>query len=101
VAHGDATLGMVDLEGQWDYAVMGSVRHLASRLSDTPRPKGGASSGRWAPQTTPCSETTCPSSEEGMSVGGFSPKPPKTNPAVTHLALHVDDSGCIASPLPR
>jgi DNA-binding response OmpR family regulator len=35
VAHGDATLGMVDLEGQWDYAVMGSVRHLASRLSET------------------------------------------------------------------
>jgi len=34
VAHGDATLGMVDLEGQWDYAVMGSVRHLASRLSE-------------------------------------------------------------------
>ena len=34
IAHGEATLGMVDLDGQWDYAVMGSVRHLASRLSE-------------------------------------------------------------------
>jgi class 3 adenylate cyclase len=33
VAHGDATLGMVDLDCQWDYAVMGSVRQIASRLS--------------------------------------------------------------------
>ena len=34
VAHGDVTLGMIDLEGQWDYAIMGSVRHLVSRLSE-------------------------------------------------------------------
>jgi len=46
-------------------------------FSDTPRPKGGASSGRWAPQTTPCSETTCPSAEEGMSIGGTPPNPLK------------------------
>ncbi len=47
------------------------------RTSDTPRPKGGASSGRWAPQTTPCSETTCPSAEEGRSIGGTPPNPQK------------------------
>lgn len=33
IAHGDATLGMVAVDGQWDYAVMGSVRQIASRLS--------------------------------------------------------------------
>ena len=69
--------------------------------SDTPRPKGGASSGRWAPQTPPCSETTCPSAEEGMSIGGTSPKPPKTHPVETHLAPRADESGGIASPRPR
>jgi class 3 adenylate cyclase len=34
VAHGDATLGLIDLDGRWDYTVIGSVRHLASRLSE-------------------------------------------------------------------
>lgn len=40
VAHGAATLGLLELGGQWDYAVMGSVRQLASRLSAEAR--GGA-----------------------------------------------------------
>jgi DNA-binding response OmpR family regulator len=34
VAHGEATLGMMDLEGRWDYAVMGSVRQLAACLCE-------------------------------------------------------------------
>ena len=72
---------------------------IALRPSEAPRPKGGASSGRWAPQKTPCSDSSCPSSEEGISIGGLSPKPPKTNPVETHPAPRADDSGCIASPL--
>jgi class 3 adenylate cyclase len=37
IAYGDATLGLVDLEGRWDYTVMGTVRHLASRLGEQAR----------------------------------------------------------------
>ena len=75
------------------------VDNASIHRSEAPRPKGGASSGRWAPQKTPCSDSSCPSSEEGISIGGISPKPPKTNPVETHPAPHADDSGCIASPL--
>ena len=35
IAHGEAILGMVDLDGQWDYVVMGSVRQLAFRLAES------------------------------------------------------------------
>lgn len=34
IAHGEATLGLVDLDGQWDYVVLGSVRQLACRLGE-------------------------------------------------------------------
>jgi len=34
IAYGDATLGLVELEGRLEYTVMGSVRHLASRLGE-------------------------------------------------------------------
>jgi class 3 adenylate cyclase len=34
IAYGDATLGLIELEGQLEYTVMGSVRHLASRLGE-------------------------------------------------------------------
>ena len=34
IAHGNATLGLVDLASRLDYAVMGSVQHLACRLGE-------------------------------------------------------------------
>ena len=34
IAYGEATLGLMELEGRLDYTVMGSVRHLASRLGE-------------------------------------------------------------------
>jgi DNA-binding response OmpR family regulator len=34
IAYGDATLGLIELEGRLEYTVMGSVRHLASRLGE-------------------------------------------------------------------
>lgn len=34
IAYGDATLGLVQLEGRLEYTVMGSVRHLASHLGE-------------------------------------------------------------------
>jgi class 3 adenylate cyclase len=40
IAHGDATLGMAALDGQWDYVVVGSVWQLATRLGE--RAKSGA-----------------------------------------------------------
>jgi class 3 adenylate cyclase len=34
IAYGNATLGLVGLEDRLEYTVMGSVRHLASRLGE-------------------------------------------------------------------
>ena len=34
IASGDATFGLVEIEGRLEYTVMGSVRHLASRLGE-------------------------------------------------------------------
>ena len=38
IAHGHATLGKIGFEGRFDYAAIGTVSNLASRLCDEAKP---------------------------------------------------------------
>ena len=39
IAHGFATLGTIGFEGRFDYAAIGTVSNVASRLCDEARPR--------------------------------------------------------------
>ena len=45
IAHGFATLGTIEFEGRFDYAAIGTVSNVASRLCDEAKP-GQSSSAR-------------------------------------------------------
>jgi adenylate cyclase len=40
IAHGFATLGTIGFEGRFDYAAIGTVSNVASRLCDEAKPGG-------------------------------------------------------------
>ena len=48
IAHGFATLGTIGFEGRFDYAAIGTVSNVASRLCDEAKPGLSRSHGAWS-----------------------------------------------------